>query len=80
MKESRILDRAIAAFVKMRPELAKEEGRFAVLADEALVGVYDTYQDALTAGYNELGLKPFLVKQISAVEAVANFTRHLHVA
>lgn len=57
--------------------LAGEEGRYALVADSELLGVFDTYADALDAGYKERGLEPFLVKQVAAVELVANFTRHI---
>jgi hypothetical protein len=80
MTEVYMLDREIETFYRLRPTLVKEEGRFAVIAGDMLLGVFDTYQDALTDGYKERGLDPFLVKQISSVEAVANFTRHLKVA
>lgn len=74
------LDKEHAAFERLRPSLVKDEGRFAVLAGDTLLGVFDTFQDALSAGYKEQGLKPFLVKQINSVEVVANFSRNLLVA
>ena len=42
-----------------------------------VLGIYDSYQDALTAGYEKVGLDPFLVKRISAIESVAYFSREL---
>lgn len=37
--------------------------------------MFGSYEDALSAGYADAGLKPFLVKQIAATEFVAYFTR-----
>lgn len=74
------LDKELAAFEALRPSLVKDEGRFAVVAGDKLLGIYDTFQDALSAGYKERGLEPFLVKQINTVEVVANFSRNLLVA
>lgn len=58
-------------------ELAAEEGRFALIASDALLGVFDSYNDALTAGYKERKLEPFLVKKVAATEIVAYFSRDL---
>ncbi len=55
--------------------LCGEEGKFVLIQGERIVGTYDSYQDALKAGYEEFGLTPFLVKRISAVEDIQFFTR-----
>lgn len=57
-----------ATYLKKLPILAHEEGKFALLHHSDLAGVFETYQDALAAGYQKFGLKPFLVKQIAATE------------
>lgn len=67
----------LETFRKMLPELLDRKNRFALIAGTDLLGVYDTYGDALTAGYAERGLAPFLVKQIAMIDAVANFTRNI---
>jgi hypothetical protein len=59
----------------LHAELAAEVGRFALIAEDDLLGVFDSYNDALTAGYKARQLQPFLVKKITAVEAVAYFSR-----
>lgn len=56
-------------------ELSGQDGRFALIAGSDLLGVYDSYNDALTVGYERCGLAPFLVKKIAAVETIAYFTR-----
>jgi hypothetical protein len=55
--------------------LAQGEGRFAVVHKDDPMEIVDTYDDALKVGYEKFGLEPFLVRQISRVQKVANFTR-----
>lgn len=75
---SHVLQAELDTFKKLLPTLSGDEGRYALVADDQLLGVYDTYGDAMQAGYAQRGLDPFLVKQIASVEVVANYTRHLH--
>jgi hypothetical protein len=66
---SKALETEYAAYLDLLPRLAHEEGKFALIHHSDLAGVYETYQDALAAGYEKFGLKPFLVKQIAAAES-----------
>jgi len=50
------------------PSLLPEEGKFALIRGDKVVGTFDTYADALGEGYRLFKLEPFLVKQIQAVE------------
>lgn len=61
-------------------ELEPSEGKFALVCERKVLGVYDTYRDALAAGYEKVGLRPFLVKQISKVETVSFFSRDIAAA
>jgi hypothetical protein len=65
----------IATFAKMLPTLMKDEGKYAVIKGETLVGVFESYADALAEGYKVAKLEPFLVKKISGVETIAYFSR-----
>ena len=56
---------------------AAHEGKFVLIHGNEIAGVWDTYQDALGAGYRQFGLDPFLVKQILSIERVQFFTRDL---
>lgn len=47
--------------------LITNEGRFVVIKDDWILGVYDTYDDALDAGYFRFGVGPFLVKKIAPI-------------
>lgn len=71
------LKQEMETYKKLLPTLTGSEGKYVVIAGTESFGVFDTYQDALTAGYEKLGLKPFLVKQISTVEVLSFFTREL---
>jgi hypothetical protein len=71
------LERELATYQRELPMLLAQEGRFAVIAGDEVLGMYDTYHDALQAGYEKRGFEPFLVKRISAVEEVHWFSRDI---
>lgn len=63
------LAREYETYKSKLPELAGNEGKFALVQNSEVAGVFATYEEALMAGYKKFGLKqPFLVKQISSVE------------
>lgn len=57
--------------------LLSDEGKYVLIHKKDIHGVFDTYNDALKAGYDKCGLEPFLVKKIQAVDQVQYFTRAL---
>ena len=59
-------------------ELLPEEGRFVLVHGDEIGGIWDTYLDALKAGYELYGLEAFMVKRIAWAETVQKFTRNLH--
>jgi hypothetical protein len=69
------LSTELATYNRLLPTLMKDEGKFAVIKGDALLGVYDSYSDALAEGYKVAKLEPFLVKKISGTETVAYFSR-----
>ena len=69
------LEKELQTYEKLKPTLLAEAGKFAVISSEELLGVYETYDDALKIGYEKCKLNPFLVKRIQAVEPVNFFTR-----
>lgn len=70
------LSQAIETFETHRDQLlADSEGKWAVVHGSAVLGVWDTYEDALQAGYATAGLDPFLVKKIEGVEQLQFITR-----
>ena len=71
------LEKELGAFRKNLPSLLKEEGRFALVHETSVEGTYDTYRDALKAGYTKFHLDPFLVKKVEAVESILRFNREI---
>lgn len=57
--------------------LMASQGKFVVVHGENILGTFDTYADALKAGYEKVGVKPFLVKRISQDETLAHFSREV---
>lgn len=55
--------------------LMHSEGKYVVIAEDEIVGVYETYADAMNVGYQTRKLEPFLVKQIKEVDPVHYITR-----
>lgn len=52
-------------------------GKYVVIKDEEIQGVFDSYDQALDFGYNRNGLVPFLVKKIERNEPVFYFSRQI---
>jgi hypothetical protein len=69
------LEKELATYQRKLEELLPHEGKFALIHGDELAGTWDTYEDALQAGYQKFGLTPFLVKRIEWAETVHNFTR-----
>ncbi len=64
-----VLKTELATFAQRKQELLQSnEGKFVVIHQANVAGVWDTYEDALHAGYENFGLAPFLVKQIERIE------------
>jgi hypothetical protein len=59
------------------PELLGSVGKFVLILGEEIGGPFDTYAAALAAGYEKYGVKPFLVKEINAVEPIQYFSREI---
>ncbi|HEX3655004.1 MAG TPA: hypothetical protein VHV55_04325 [Pirellulales bacterium] len=76
MSTTEPLTAELAIYEQQKAELLKHgEGRFALIGNGNVAGVWDTYDDALQAGYEKFGLKPFLVKQIASREPVQFISR-----
>jgi hypothetical protein len=69
------LERELAVYKQKLPELAEQEGKFALVHGEDFVDVYSTYEDAIKEGYNRFKLEPFLVKRIQASEQALFISR-----
>lgn len=57
--------------------LAESRGKFVLIKGGEIIGIYTNYEDALRAGYEKFGNQEFLVKEITEIEHINFFTRHL---
>ena len=72
------LDKELETFNREFARLvAESQGKFALVQEDKLVGVFDTFQDAVKSGYGQFKLTPFMVKQILAMEKVHRFSRNI---
>ncbi|HTU21509.1 MAG TPA: hypothetical protein VMG10_25955 [Gemmataceae bacterium] len=73
------LERESATYQRELDRLIREgeAGRFALIRDAEIISVWDTYGDAIQAGYDRFGLEPFMVKQILRHERPVVITRFL---
>lgn len=69
------LEKELKIYQDKLPELKQFEGKFVLIGDGAVVDTYSSYEDAIKEGYSKFGLRPFLVKQIRAVEDVQFISR-----
>ncbi|MBU2807573.1 hypothetical protein HF285_04660 [Acidithiobacillus ferrooxidans F221] len=71
------LERELATYEQMLPTLLADEGKYAVIHADDLIGIYESYADALKTGYERCGVDPFLVKRISQQEQIFFVSRDL---
>ena len=71
------LELELATYEKKLPELQAENGKFVLIKGFDIIGVYDTYADALNVGYQKFALERFLVKQVAPSAKIHFFTRDL---
>lgn len=73
-----ILDKELKTFDQQRETLlGSAEGKFVLIKDNVVVGIYDSKMDAIAQGYQQFGNVPFLVKQILKIETPQNFVSSL---
>jgi hypothetical protein len=66
-----LLERERRHYEAKKGDLLREaEGRFVLIKDEAVVGLFDTYLDAAREGWRWFGNVPLFVKQIRETDAV----------
>lgn len=59
-----------------KKELLDRAGKFVLIQGRDVVGVWETYDDALQTAYDKFGVdKPFLVKQIEVLDSIKYITR-----
>ena len=76
MTTAESLKTELETYLRHKDDLVSEaEGKFVVIHGGDIAGTWCTYEDALRAGYEKFGLKPFLVKQIEILERVHSIMR-----
>lgn len=71
------LQKELETYRRELPNILDKAGKFALVHDEQVVSIWESYEDAIQEGYRLFGLSPFLVKQIQAVELVHHITRNV---
>ena len=75
MSGSRILHQELEFFESQRLDLmARAPGKYALVKDAKLLGIFETELDAVRAGYRQVGNEPFLVKHIVEADVPLVFT------
>ncbi len=73
-----VLEQELKTFEENRDRLlAQSEGKFALIYDGKVLGVYDSKGDALAEGFRQVGNVPFLVRQIVKLDLPQNFVSNL---
>jgi len=72
------LKKEMETFEAQKAELInRSKGKYALIKDDKVVGIFDSQIDAIQQGYERFGNVPFLVKLIVEVEPPLNFTSNL---
>lgn len=71
---SAVLEKELAKYEAVKNELlGTTEGKYVLIRNDEVAGAFDSFPDAVRAGYQKYGNVPFLVKQVAATEMPANF-------
>lgn len=69
--DAELLAQEVATYAAQKEFLLHDAlGKFVVISGERVIGAWDTYEEALQAGYSQVGLKPFLVRQVRPIDEV----------
>ncbi|MGA7724629.1 MAG: hypothetical protein WCA95_05070 [Opitutaceae bacterium] len=69
------LEKELQTYKRELTSLLANEGQYAVVSGDNVVGVFATYEDALKIAYEKCGINSFLIKKIQSVEQIQYFTR-----
>ena len=70
-REHPTLERALQTYARNLPSLlARHSGKFVLIGDDVVVGVFDTFAAAVEEGYRRFGLGPFLAGEIVSDDPV----------
>ncbi len=75
--EEIMLEKETKYFEQKLPELIPTQvGKFVLIKDERLEGIFDALNDALKWGYEKYRDQPFLVKQVTPIQQPLNFANN----
>lgn len=75
---AQVLDIELKIYEQHRDHLlGTAEGKFVLIRNDQVIGVYDSKMDAIAQGYRQFGNVPFLVKQIVRIEIPLDFVSNL---
>lgn len=70
------LEKELETYKNKLSEMKAQEGKYVLIQADTVVDTFTSYEDAMKEGYSRFGLdKPFLVKQIRALEQVQFISR-----
>ncbi|MBU3906648.1 MAG: hypothetical protein KKA64_00165 [Nanoarchaeota archaeon] len=73
-----LLSKEIKTYNENKEVLLRDSsGKFVLIKEDKVIGVYDTRNDAIKIGIDKFGNEPFLVKKISEIDEIQNFTSNL---
>lgn len=71
---AQVLETELKTYGRHRDHLlGTAEGKFVLIRNDQVIGVFDLKMDAIVQGYQQFGNVPFLVKQIVKIETPQNF-------
>ena len=69
--DTNVLAEEVATYAAQKDSLVRDSlGKFVVISGDKVLGTWDTYEEALEAGYTNVGLKPFLVREVRQIDEV----------
>lgn len=69
--DANILAEEVATYAAQKDSLVRDSlGKYVVISGDKVLGTWDSYEEALEAGYTHVGLKPFLVREVRLVDEV----------
>ena len=65
------VNKEIAAYEKLQPELeANHMGKWVLIHEEKLVGVFESFEDAAEQAVEKFGRGPYVIRQVGASPVV----------
>ena len=74
------LEKEMQTFARSLPTLLADpdnQGGFALVHGDEIAGVFDSFDAALSVGYDRFQLEPFLVREVTDREQPRYFSRNL---